>query len=329
MPNLKRLTMLNHPDLDPRYTEDILSNIDWLQQACPTLEYFAWYVASSHYRPGNPFPATEIERFLTTNSGIKFVSLRLDTKENLKILMASDIPVNELFFSMTGNCFDDIPVIIGDLKDFCEKQKTTKNVEQTRLHLQAYGSEFEEHSGQLELLAPYIVGLYFRCYVGRISATVFSKFINLKVLQVTEDVPAELLCSLPNVEEIYIWCKHRPLSYYEHEIRVLASRLPKLETLFLNNYIHRCFEHCMDVEEDFFDDEKFEFFAEIDVERKKMLGVKKLRVYVEVSQNLVEVTTDYDTIGITGSQQEAITNPFIQQTHLANSVAAPNNCVIL
>lgn len=72
----------------------------------------------------------------------------------------------------------------------------------------------------------------------------------------------------------------------------------------------------------------FGIFAEIDAERKKMPGIRMLKVYLEVEHSFNKVKTAYDTIGIERSQTEAITNPLIQPTHLANTVAAPDGCVI-
>lgn len=324
MPNLKQLTVLTFPD---RQTNDVLSNITWLQQACPTLEYFSWHVAPNHQRPEAQFPAMEIEQFLKLNSGIKFVSLRLDSKEQLNILMASDITVSELFFTM-NKCGTDITEIIADLMVICESRKSMDRTKQTRLHLQINGYQFKENPGQLEFLAPYIVGLYFESFVLKCFAPVFPKLINLQVLQAIEYVPAvELLCLLPSLDEMYISCLRKPISYYENDIRMLATRLPKLKKLFLNRYLYRCFNNLL-VDPDYFGEENFKYFGEINAKRKKFPSVKKLKVYLEVEQDLDEVKTDYDTMEIVRSQTEAITNPFVQPTHLANAVAAPDTCVI-
>lgn len=322
MPKLKQLTVLCFPE---RRRTDFVPNTACLQQPCSSLEYFAWHVAPDQWRVDEQFPAKEIKQFLTLSSGVKFISLRLDSKEQLKAMMASDIPVNELFFVMS-NCEDaDITGIIDDLKTVCESRK----LEPTQLHLQINGHSFEEKPGQLELLAPYIVGLYFQSFVLKCFETVFPKLIKLKVLQAIEYVPdIELVRLLPNLEEIYIPCLARPFSYYEDGIRTLATGLPKLKKLFLNHYLHPSLSNMLNYGSDFFDEENFGIFDEIDAERKKMSGVRKLKVYLEVEHNLNKVKTEYDTIGIERSQTEAITNPLIQPTHLANTVAAPDGCVI-
>lgn len=328
MPSLKKFTVLIFPD---RPINDILSrysNTAWLQQPCPTLEHFVWHVGLSHRQSISQFPSTEIKRFLTLNSGIKFISLRLDSKEQLKVLMASDIPVNELFFAVNECSSTTIAEIMEDLKIICGSRKSAKKVEETRLHLQINGI-FEENSDRLELLAPYLVGLYFECMVPKCFAPIFPKLFKLKVLQAIEYIPnIELLRVLPNLEEIYIPCLRRPLSYFEAGNRTLATGLPKLKTLFLNHYLFRSLNNLLSFGSDSFDDENFEVFAEIDDERKKLPGAKRLKVYLEVEHGLNEVKTDFDTIAIERSQSEAITNPFIQVTQLANCIAAPDGCVI-
>lgn len=284
----------------------------------------------SHRHSIDQFPSTEIKRFLTLNSGIKFISLRLDSKEQLKVLMASDIPVNELFFAVNEYSKTAIAEIIEDLKIICGTQKSAReSVKQTRLHLQINGHKFEKNSDRLELLAPYLVGLYFESVFLKCFAPVFPKLIKLKVLQAIEYIPnIDLLRLLPSLEEIYIPCLRRPLSYFEAGIRTLATRLPKLKTLFLNQYLFRSLNNLLSFSSDSFDKENFEMFGEIDDERKKLPGVKWLKVYLEVEHSLNEVKTDFDTIAIERSQSEAITNPFIQATQLANCIAAPDGCVI-
>lgn len=220
MPNLKQLTVLTFTNNNPRSKKILLDSI-WKQQPCPTLEYFAWHKAPKHQFPViDVFPATEMGRFLEMNPGIKFVSLRLDSKEQLKSLMATDIQVNELFFTITcqnyDECESEIAEILNDLKVFCEKQKSIKMIndeQRIRLHLQIDGLDFEKQSDQLELLTPYIVGMYFEGFISDYFAPIFPKLINLKVLQVNEYVPTELLCLLPNLEEVFISCLARTLSY--------------------------------------------------------------------------------------------------------------------
>lgn len=342
LPNLKRLTVLTFTDNDPRLKE-IFPDLIWKQQPCPTLEYFAWHKAPKYQFPvKDVFPAAEMKRFLEMNPGIKFVSLRLDTKEQLTSLMATDIPVNELFLTITCQNYDEreaeIAGILNDLKVFCEKQKSIKMIndeQRIRLHLQINGHDFEKQSEQLERLAPYIVGMYFESFILDYFATIFPKLINLKVLQVIEFVPTELMCLLPNLEEVFISCLARTLSHYNREIHILGSRLPKLKKLYLNRYLHRSFNNFLAYGEENFEEEGgdvFAIFKKINTERKKMAGAQKLNVYLEVEQSLRKKKVDYDMVEVLRTQTEAITNPFFKQTHLVDAVAVPDGfgqgCVI-
>lgn len=331
LPNLKRLTVLGFPNNDPRFGS-ISSNSIWMQPPCPTLEYFAWHKGSTINRR-DEFPAIEIVRFLKINPGIKFVSLRLNSKEQLKMLMATGIQVNELFFTIACKSFDqneaEIDEIMNELKVFCEKQKSMKvinDVQRIRLHLKIDGYDFKEKSGQLELLAPYIVGIYFESFILECFAPVFPKLINLKVLQVSEYVRAELLRLLPNLEEIFVGCLALPLSSYDKDMLTLGSRLPKLKKLYFNGYMHRSLRNylayggCMDD----FSEENFGVFEKIDNERKKLPGAQKLKIYLEVEQDLRKEKVNYDMTEIVRTQTEAITNPFFKQSFLVDVVAAPD-----
>ncbi|XP_055313091.1 uncharacterized protein LOC129574731 [Sitodiplosis mosellana] len=336
MPNLKRLTVLDFTVKDPGSVKVSYNSI-WMQPPCPTLEYFAWHTAPKMHEHENDFSVTEMVRFLKMNPGIKFVSLRLESQSQLTILTTTGIQVNELFFTIIYRSFAEweaeIAEIVKDLKDFCEKQVSMKVVnddQRIRLHLKICGNDFEKQPGQLELLAPYIVGLYFEDYIQDCFAAVFPKLINLKVLQAKEIVPAELLCRLPNLEEVFVSCSARPLSYYDDAIRILGSRLPKLKKLYLNGYSHRSVRNLLFSGGDMMEQkEDFKVFATIDTKRKKLTGAQKMKVFLEVEQNLRDEKVDYDTVEVLRTQTEAITNPFFEQSHLVDSVAAPDPCVIM
>lgn len=334
MPNLKRLTILS---VAKRLPPPVISvNSIWRQPPCPSLEYFAWHKELSHFYgltpkpPTDEFPANEIARFLAINSGIKFVSLRLDSIEQLKQLTANGVQVNELFFAIVffhgihgihGNK-TKLADIVNGLKVFCEKQNSMKmanNDQRIRLHLQTNGFGFDEEPDQLELLAPYIVGMYFTGFIPKCFAAVFPKLIHLKAVQMLEDVHVNLLCTLPNLQEVFIVCKSRPLSYYYEEIRILGSQLPKLKKMHLNRYLHQSLRStgCGDLMEELMivEEDNFEIFEKIDAERKKLAGAQKLKVYLEVSQSLTKKKVDYDMVQVIRSQTEAITNPFFKHTH--------------
>lgn len=138
-----------------------------------------------------------------------------------------------------------------------------------------------------------------------------------------DEVPTELLCTLPKLEEVFVACKTRPLYIYEREIFILGSKLPKLKKLYLNGYLHGMDLIDAHYGSGFMYDKKkekkiLEIFEKIDTKRKKLSGVRKLNVYLAADQDFRGKKVDYDTMQLLRSQSEAITNPFFKQTHLVD-----------
>lgn len=84
MPNLKSLK------ISQKKPSFWLDNHQWLTNAYPKLEYFAWH--------DNTF--LSIQEFLRTNTSIRFFSFKADMQNAIKDMVSQNIRIDELFFTL-------------------------------------------------------------------------------------------------------------------------------------------------------------------------------------------------------------------------------------
>lgn len=155
-------------------------------------------------------------------------------------------------------------------------------------------------------LAPYIDGLYFEgAGIDNNLARTLTTFDNLKILQHDFSSDAQILATIPTLQEVYChWGvnKHNFRAYRE-TMMVYATRSPNLKRIYMRN-----------------NSKPFDKFKidEMNVARKRLPGACKLKIHFRTDElsymgALNDIQRVYDTIEIERVESEEVNNPLVNE----------------
>lgn len=282
MPKLKELTLwgkLIEPKDEP---------VNWMNHTYRKLERFSCHLEQN-------LPLVKIKHFLSINPNIKICSLRINSN-SIEQLIQESIPIDELFVEI----FHIIPSL-DNLLVLCQQQPC-------RLHLKFNQTNIitlKRFLGKLESLAPYIEGLYFENSIDAELANLLLGFENLKVIQFTITSNADIVCRIPNLQEIYVFWGVNSSNFqqYRQAMMTFARRAPKLKKIYVRNNSQT------------FD--KFKF-NDMNAERRLLPGAEKLKIYIRTDElyymgKLNDIERNYDLVEIVRVESENVKNPLIDE----------------
>lgn len=206
MPNLEELTLLSTMDLFGEQG-------DWWNESYPTLERFSWYLNEQ-----DEIPFEKFERFLGSNSNIKFISLRSKSVKTIEKLIEKNIHINELFFDAFMLVYKkNIPKVLGILHTLFDRGLCYR----LHLNIQSLSQKLlNKHLNGLATLGPYIEGFYLSRVIDKKLADLLISFDKLKVLKCERSEDDNPLTAIPSLEVI---CWEDVKSYKDKRIALLFS----------------------------------------------------------------------------------------------------------